>query len=98
MQYFGPQTKTGSREHSRHGADVSPEAERALERIVSTIELHRYAPPGRGDAAPLRAEAETVVTSVEAGATRGARRRAEWMPRSLVVSAETSARRRRPKT
>ena len=83
MQFLGPLTDASARPRPRHGADRSPEAARALERIVSTIELHRYAPPGQTDVLVLRAEGDVVLTSLEAGATRAARRRAEWMPRSL---------------
>jgi transglutaminase-like putative cysteine protease len=84
VQYFGPLTDAGSSQRPHSRVDVSPQAERALERIVSTIELHRYARPGREKEAVLRADAEAVVSSIEAGARRGARRRAEWLPRSLV--------------
>ena len=41
------------------------------------------------------ADADEVLTSLEACATRAARRRAEWMPRSLFVSTETASGRRR---
>ena len=46
VHYFGrpPGEDTASR--PRHGVDVSPEAEAALTRIVSTIEHQRYARPG----------------------------------------------------
>jgi hypothetical protein len=95
MQYLAPLTDAGSYPRPRRGANGLPEAERALQRIVSTIELHRYAPPGQADALVLRAEGDEVLTSLKAGATRAARRRAEWIPRSLFVSTETSSRRRR---
>jgi hypothetical protein len=71
---------------------VAPEAERALHRIVSTIEQQRYARPGSDQAAILKADAETVIASLEGGVPPAARRRAEWLPRSLFVS------QRRPKS
>ncbi len=90
VHYFGrpPGEDTASR--PRHGADVSPEAETAVARIVSTIEHMRYARPGGDQAAILKADAETVIEALVGGVPVRARRRAEWLPRSLMVS------RRRP--
>jgi hypothetical protein len=90
VHYFGRPVGTDPSDRPRHGADVSPEGEAALRRIVSTIELERYARPGSEQAALLKADAETVIAALEGGALRGARRRATWLPRSLFVS------RRRP--
>ena len=92
VHYFGrpPGEDTASR--PRHGVDVSPEAEAALTRIVSTIEHQRYARPGAEQAAILRADAETVIEALVGGVPVRARRRAEWLPRSLMVS------RRRPRS
>jgi len=90
VHYFGLPVGTDSSKRPRHGVDVAPEAERALRRIVATIELQRYARPGTEQAAILKADAETVIGALQGGVTRGTRRRAEWLPRSLVVS------RRRP--
>jgi hypothetical protein len=81
-RYLGPVT------------DADDHAERALQLIVSAVEQHRYARPGRPVLA-VDLEAGTVLTSVEAGATRGARRRAEWLPRSLLVPARAPVGRRR---
>ena len=90
VHYFGRPVGTDTSDRPRHGADVSPEGEVALHRIVSTIEQQRYARPGTDQAAILKADAETVIAALEGGVTRGARRRAEWLPRSLFAS------RRRP--
>jgi hypothetical protein len=90
VHYFGRPVGTDTSDRPRHGPDVSPEGESALHRIVSTIEQQRYARPGTDQAAILKADAETVIAALEGGVTRGARRRAEWLPRSLFVS------RRRP--
>jgi hypothetical protein len=65
---------------------VAPEAEHALRRIVATIEQQRYARPGSDQSAILKADAETVIGALEGGVTRGTRRRAEWLPRSLWVT------------
>ena len=90
VHYFGRPVGTDPSDRPRHGADVSPEAESALQRIVSTIEQQRYARPGSDQVAILKADAETVIGALEGGVTPGARRRAEWLPRSVFVS------RRRP--
>jgi transglutaminase-like putative cysteine protease len=90
VHYFGAPVGTDPATRPRHGVDVAPEAERALERIVGTLELQRYARPGSDQVAILKADAETVIGALEGGVTPRARRRAEWLPRSLFVS------RRRP--
>ena len=51
---------------------MAPEAETALERIVLTIELQRYARPGSEQAAILKADAETVIAALDGGVTRRA--------------------------
>ena len=90
VHYFGRPVDIDTSTRPRHGAGVAPEAEAALERIVGTIELQRYARPGSDQAAILKADAETVIAALQGGVTPGARRRAEWLPRSLFIS------RRRP--
>jgi transglutaminase-like putative cysteine protease len=90
VHYFGRPAGSDPATRPRHGADVAPEAEHALKRIVATIEQQRYARPGSDQAAILKADAETVIGALEGGVMAGARRRAQWLPRSLFVS------RRRP--
>jgi hypothetical protein len=90
VHYFGRPVGTDPADRPRHGADVSPEGEAALQRIVLTIEQQRYARPGSEQAAVLKADAETVIAALEGGVPAGARRRAAWLPRSLFSS------RRRP--
>jgi hypothetical protein len=90
VHYFGRPVGEDPASRPRHGADVAPEAETALQRIVGTLELQRYARPGTEQAAILKADAETVIGALEGGVTPRARRRAVWLPRSLFVS------RRRP--
>src|SRR5262249_51624758 len=91
VHYFGAPVGTDPAARPRHGAGVAPEAERALERIVGTLELQRYARPGNDQAAILKADAETVIAALEGGVTPGARRRAGWLPRSLFVSRRSPA-------
>jgi hypothetical protein len=90
VHYFGRPVGTDTASRPRHGADVAPEAEHALQRIVGTIEQQRYARPGSDQAAILKADAETVIAALQGGVMTGPRRRAEWLPRSLFVA------RRRP--
>jgi len=84
VQYFGPSEDADPCDRLPHGADVSPPAERALDRLVSRIELERYGRPGRMDAAVLEEDAQTVIAALEGGVSSRARRRAEWLPRSLL--------------
>ncbi|MGZ4486503.1 MAG: transglutaminase family protein [Nocardioides sp.] len=73
-------------ERPASGEHVAPEATLALDRLVGALERHRYArDPGAGGS--LRADTETCLAALEGGATRAARRRAEWWPRSLGAGA-----------
>jgi transglutaminase-like putative cysteine protease len=70
-----------------HGPRVAPEAVAALDRLVTAVELGRYAPPGReADRTELRGDAELCVASLVGGTVRSARRRAAWWPRSVVTA------------
>ena len=82
-QHFGPPEDADRGDRPRPRADA-PEAARALERVVSRIELARYARPGREEAAVLTADAWTVIAALEGGVTSRTRRRADWLPRSLL--------------
>lgn len=76
-------------ERPRTGPDVAPRAADALERLVDTVERTRYARPGSpaavavAERAATEADAELVVASLTAGVTPRARRRAQWLPRSV---------------
>jgi transglutaminase-like putative cysteine protease len=93
VDHFGAPVDHDTPERPRHGADVAPEAVTALDGIVLALERLRYS---RGhepaDPGALRSELETVVAALHGGATRGARRRAAWWPRS-VLSRRRSVRR-----
>lgn len=67
------------------GADLAPEASAALGRLVGRLERSRYARPGGGPGAEAgtREDALLVCGALGDGATRAARRRAEWWPTSL---------------
>ncbi|GAA4366525.1 DUF3488 and transglutaminase-like domain-containing protein [Nocardioides caricicola] len=68
-----------------HGPEIAPEGVAALDRIVGALERQRYSRPGSEQRIALRADAETCVASLTGGATRAARRRASWWPRSVVA-------------
>ena len=76
-------------ERPRTGPDVAPQAANALERLVDAVERTRYARPGSPAAVALaertatEADAALVVASLSAGVTPRARRRAQWLPRSV---------------
>jgi transglutaminase-like putative cysteine protease len=80
-------------ERPRTGADVAPEAARALARVVLAVERARYARPGAAGAAgggvgtleavDVEADVALVAASLAAGVTPRERRRAEWLPRSV---------------
>jgi transglutaminase-like putative cysteine protease len=86
VDHLGAPVDHDTPERPRHGADVAPEAVTALDRIVLAVERLRYA---RGhdetEAGALRAELETVLAALYGGATRRARRRAAWWPRSVLI-------------
>ena len=82
-RFFGVPVDGQTAERPAHGPEVAPEAVAALDRIVRTLELSRYA-RHPGPDAPLRADVETCLAALAGGAVRGARRRAEWWPRSVV--------------
>ncbi|MBB6626354.1 transglutaminase domain-containing protein [Nocardioides sp. KIGAM211] len=89
VAYFGTPVDENTPERPAHGPDVNPEGVRALDRIVLELERLRYA--RATDHVPhVRAEAQTCLEAMAGGATRSARRRAEWWPRSVVSRAELS--------
>lgn len=73
-------------ERPRTGPDAAPEAADALDRLVLAVERTRYARPGSVttlERPGTEADAELVAAALAAGATRDARRRAQWLPRSV---------------
>ncbi|WP_028656652.1 transglutaminase family protein [Nocardioides sp. J54] len=76
-------------ERPRTGPFEAPEATAALERLVDTVERTRYARPGSrsavavADRTATESDAALVTASLSAGVTPRARRRAQWLPRSV---------------
>jgi transglutaminase-like putative cysteine protease len=90
VDHLGAPVDRTTAERPRHGADVAPEAVVALDRIVLAVERLRYARAGQHpEPGALRAELETVVASLYGGAPLGARRRATWWPRSVLLRKQT---------
>lgn len=74
------------------GAAANPEAARALERLVRDVELARYARAATGKAGrgadDVAADVDLCVQALRAGATKKHRRRATWLPASLLRNHE----------
>jgi transglutaminase-like putative cysteine protease len=88
VDHFGTPVDDDTPERPAHGRGVAPDAEHALERLVHELELLRYARDGGrrdGHRPHVRAETQTCVEALHGGSTRGARRRAEWWPRSVLI-------------
>jgi transglutaminase-like putative cysteine protease len=88
--HLGNRADTRRPERPRTGPDEDPEATSALERLVSALELARYARPGSTvPAGGLADDARICMASLEAGVTRRVARRATWLPRSLWARGTT---------
>jgi len=91
VEHLGAPVARTTAERPAHGAAVAPEAVRCLDRLVRALELLRYARASEPSES-LAAEVETCVAALEGGASRSARRRAEWWPRSVVARSRGAAR------
>ena len=86
VDHFGAPVGPDTVERPAHGPAVAPEAVSALDRLVHTLELDRYSRSGATlDPVRLRADGEACVAALAGGATRAARRRATWWPRSVLA-------------
>ena len=82
---FGLPVRADTPERPVHGPHVAPFAVEALDRIVLCVERLRYARSGQElDTVRLDKDLATCVASLRGGASRSARRRADWMPRSVL--------------
>ncbi len=93
VRFLGAPSSGEALERPARGVQVAPEAVEALDRLVLTLELLRYArPPGASDDVvsdgPLDpqvvTDTETVQSALFHGATRRAQRRATWLPASVL--------------
>jgi transglutaminase-like putative cysteine protease len=79
------------------GPSVNPEATEALRRLVGLLERARYArslPAGATTREEVRADVDTCVAALRAGAGRRRLAWARWLPRSVLTS--VGRHRRRP--
>jgi transglutaminase-like putative cysteine protease len=84
VEFFGAPLDHATPERPARGADLAPTAVEALDRLVHEVEVLRYARHTRTpDERGLRFDTELCVAALEGGATRAARRRAHWLPRSV---------------
>ena len=87
VRRFGLPVRGDTPERPVHGAHVAPFAVEALDRIVLCVERLRYARAGQeADPSRLDKDLATCVASLQGGTTRAARRRAAWLPRSVLRS------------
>jgi len=95
VQHFGAPVEDGTPQRPARGPEVAPAAAAALDRIVHEVELLRFARnPGTAADHELRFDTELCVAALEGGASRNARRRAHWWPRSVFTRAPRQASRR----
>ena len=86
VHHLGAPLDRTTPERPAHGPAVAPEAVAALDRLVLALELLRYSRGGQvADEAAVRADAETCLAGLAGGATRAARRRAAWWPKSVLT-------------
>jgi hypothetical protein len=81
----------------RRGADVDPEATAALHRLAGLVERARYArhlPDSATTPGQVHADLERCVTAMRAGVGGRRRRRAAWLPGSVLGSVLRSSGRR----
>lgn len=84
VEHLGAPLDSDTPDRPQHGPDFAPDAVPALDLIVLALERLRYARSDATAAPALRAELETVLASLNGGATRRARRRARWWPASVL--------------
>jgi transglutaminase-like putative cysteine protease len=85
VRSLGLPVRADTPERPVHGPQVAPFAVEALDRIVLCVERLRYARAGQqADDSRLEKDLATCVASLRGGATRAARRRAVWLPRSVL--------------
>jgi transglutaminase-like putative cysteine protease len=82
--WFGPDPDGAPLVRPPRGRGLAPGAEDALDRIVLTLELVRYARAADDVPGALAGDVRTCIEALEHGCTRGTLRRARWLPRSVV--------------
>jgi len=83
VQLFGAPLDEYADDRPRRGPETNPDAVAALDLLVGALERLRYARADDAGRGTWRAETELCVEALHGGATRRARRTAEWWPRSV---------------
>ena len=91
VRWFGAPPDEHTAERPRRGPETNPVAVDAIDRIVLALELSRYAERAPGPDGSWSADAEECVLALTGGTTARARRRAEWVPRSLFARERVTA-------
>ncbi|MDQ4054123.1 MAG: DUF3488 and transglutaminase-like domain-containing protein [Actinomycetota bacterium] len=86
VQLFGAPGDEFAPDRPARGPAINPDAVVAVDRIVRDLELLRYSRSHTAAAGHLRAEVETCVEALAAGVPPRVRRRAEWLPASVLSS------------
>jgi hypothetical protein len=89
--WFGPEPDGAPLVRPPRGRGLAPGAEDALDRIVLTLERVRYARTAEDVPGRLGEDVRTCIEALEWGCTRGALRRARWLPRSVVGGGRRAA-------
>jgi len=89
--WFGPEPDGAPLVRPPRGRGLAPGAEDALDRIVLTLERVRYARSSEDVPGRLAEDVRTCTEALEWGCTRGALRRARWLPRSVIRSGRRAA-------
>ena len=84
VQLFGAPGDEFAAERPARGPAINPDAVVAIDRIVRDLELLRYSRAHEAEVGLLRAEVETVTEAVRAGVAPRVRRRADWLPASVL--------------
>jgi hypothetical protein len=84
VELFGAPGDEFVAERPARGPAINPGAVVAIDRIVRDLELLRYSRTHTAEAGELRAEVETCIEALEAGVSPRVRRRAEWLPASVL--------------
>jgi transglutaminase-like putative cysteine protease len=90
VQLFGPPLDQDD-DRPRRGPETNPDAVAALDLLVAALERLRYARADERGLGTWRAETELCVEALHGGATRRARRAAEWWPRSVLPGRSAAA-------
>jgi transglutaminase-like putative cysteine protease len=89
--WFGPEPDGAPLIRPPRGRGLAPGAEDALDRIVLTLERVRYAKTSDDVPGRLGDDVRTCTEALEWGCTRGALRRARWLPRSVIRGGRRAA-------